>query len=95
LRVLVFLHGTVIMHPGAIGRTGEERVDQVVTGSDPGLHDYAGYVPVENAVQKLRRWQEQGAQIEYLSSHRNREDVAKDAAVLQRHGSFRLPLIPL
>jgi len=85
MRLLIFLHGTVIMHPGAIGRTREERVAQVRAGADPALHDYAAYAPVDNAVAKLQRWLEQRAQIDYLSSHRNAEDVAKDASVLQKH----------
>jgi hypothetical protein len=86
MRLLIFLHGTVIMHPGASGRTREERVAQVRTGADPALHDYAAHVPVDNAVVKLQCWREQGAQIDYLSSHRNSGDVAKDASVLQKYG---------
>jgi hypothetical protein len=43
-------------------------------------------VPVDNAVAKLQNWREQGAKIDYLSSHRNLDDVAKDALVLQRYG---------
>lgn len=86
MRLLIFLHGTAIMHPGAVGRTREERVAQVRARADPALHDYAAYVPVDGVVAKLQRWRERGAQIDYLSSHRNPEDVAKDALVLQKHG---------
>jgi len=43
-------------------------------------------VPIDGAVAKLRRWWEQCAEIDYLSSHRNPEDVAKDASVLRRYG---------
>jgi hypothetical protein len=86
MRLLIFLHGTAIMHRGAIGRTREERVAQVRTGAAPALHNYAAYVPVDNAAAKLRRWREQGAKIDYLSSHRNPDDVATDASVLQEHG---------
>jgi hypothetical protein len=86
MRLLVFLHGTAIMHPAGIGRSREERVAQVRTGADPALHDYAAYVPVGDAVAKLRCWSEQGARLDYLSSHRNPDDVAKDALVLQRFG---------
>jgi hypothetical protein len=82
MRLLVFLHGTTLMHPGAIGRTREERVAQVRAGVDPALHDYAAYVPVEGVVAKLRRWQAQGAEITYLSSHRD----PADAVVLEKHG---------
>ena len=48
------------------------------------MRDYAAYVPVGNAVTKLDRWRKQGAQIDYLSSHRKPEDVAKDASMLIR-----------
>jgi hypothetical protein len=86
MRLLVFLHGTALMHLGAVGRPRAERVAQVRRGADPALHDYAAYVPVDGVVAKLRRWQAQGARIDYLSSHRNADDVAKDAYVLQKHG---------
>jgi hypothetical protein len=85
MRLLIFLHGTAIMHPGAVGRRREERVAQVRTRADPGLRDFAAYVPVDGAVEKLQRWRVQGAQIDYLSSHRNPDDVAKDAFVLEKH----------
>jgi hypothetical protein len=34
MRLLVFLHGTVLMHPSALGRSREERVAQVRAGAD-------------------------------------------------------------
>lgn len=74
------------MHPSGLGRTREERVAQVRTGTEPALHDYAAYVPIAGAVSKLGRWHEAGARIAYLSSHRTAEDVAKDAVVLRKHG---------
>jgi hypothetical protein len=70
------------MHSGAVGRTRAERVAQVRAG-DPTIRDYVGYVPVDGAVAKLRRWQDAGARIDYLSSHRDPDDVAKDALVLR------------
>jgi hypothetical protein len=86
MRLLVFLHGTTLMHPGAVGRTRSERVAQVRAGADPSLHDFLAYVPVEGVVAKLRLWHEQGARIEYLSSHRDPDDVANDTLVLEKHG---------
>jgi hypothetical protein len=86
MRLLVFLHGTVIMHASATGRTREERVAQVRIAADPTLRDYAEYVPVDNAVAKLWRWREQGVRIDYLSSHQKAHDVAKDDWVLQKYG---------
>jgi hypothetical protein len=86
MRVLVFLQGTVIMHRAAVGRTREERVAQSREGDDPTLSDYADYLPIGNAVLKLRLWEEQGAEIQYLSSHRDPDDLAADVSVLERYG---------
>jgi hypothetical protein len=86
MRLLVFLHGTVLMHPGVLGRSREERVAQVRAGIDPSVQDYGAYVPVGDAVVKLRRWRRQGARIDYLSSHRDPDAVAADGRVLRRHG---------
>jgi hypothetical protein len=82
MQLLIFLHGTVIMHAGAAGRTRAERVAQVRAGH-PTIREYTAYVPVGQAVAKLRRWHDADAQIDYLSSHRNPGDVAKDALVLR------------
>lgn len=84
MKILVFLHGTLIMHKSAEGKTREERVKQVVDG-EPSVHDYASYVPVGNAVEKLKSWQLQGAEILYLSSHETADDVEKDKIVLEKY----------
>ncbi|HET7353466.1 MAG TPA: hypothetical protein VFJ11_05380 [Gaiellaceae bacterium] len=84
--MLIFLHGTALMHPGGVDRTREERVAQARGRADPTVHDYAAYVPVGGVVAKLQRWREQSAQIDYLSSHRKPDDVAKDSFVLRKYG---------
>jgi hypothetical protein len=84
MKIMVFLHGTAIMHTGAVGRTREERVEQVLE-NEKSVHDFASYVPVDNAVRKLQAWQQQGAEIVYLSSHKRVEDVEIDRAVLRNH----------
>jgi hypothetical protein len=84
MRILVFLHGTAIMHRNAKGMAREEAVRQVMEG-DESLHDYASYTPVGNAAEKLREWKRQGARICYLSSHENAEDVEKDKFVLREY----------
>lgn len=85
MRILVFLHGTLIMHKNAAGKTREERVKQVIDG-DFSVHDYASYIPVDNAVGRLKSWQLQGAEILYLSSHETAEDIEKDKIVLRKYG---------
>lgn len=85
MKILVFLHGTLIMHRNALGRTRQERVRQVLEG-DESLRDFAAYLPVGEAVRKLQGWKEQGAEIVYLSSHRQVEEVEVDKAVLRNYG---------
>jgi len=85
LRILVFLQGTILMHQSALGRARAERVQQVRNG-DPSVNDLTSYVPVGNAVAKLRAWSEQGAEIVYLSAHRKPQTVEQDKRVLQEYG---------
>ena len=85
MKILVFLHGTTLMHRGAPAHSREERVRQVLTGEET-VREHEAYVPVGNAVEKLHRWQQQGAEIIYLSSHRNPGNVEKDKHVLIRYG---------
>lgn len=85
MKIMVFLHGTAIMHKNAVGRTREERVKQVIDGYDESLYDFASYVPVDNAARKLQTWQQKGAEIVYLSSHKSIEDVEIDKTVLRIH----------
>lgn len=85
VRILVFLQGTVLMHSTGAGRTREERVAQS-RDRDRGVRDFEVYVPIGEAVAKLQRWEEQGAQIEYLTSNRDPARVARDGATLRENG---------
>src|SRR5919204_3780606 len=85
MKIMVFLHGTAIMHRNAVGWTREERVEQSRRG-DESLRDYVAYVPVGEAVEKLRTWASQGAEILYVSSHRRPENIENDKSVLRKHG---------
>lgn len=82
MKIMVFLHGTTIMHKNAINRTRDQRVKQVLEG-DESICDFESYVPVGNAVGKLQIWHSQGAEIVYLSSHQKAENVEKDKVVLR------------
>ena len=84
MKILIFLHGTLIMHKSAEGKTREERVKQVLNNEES-VHDYASYIPVGNSVEKLKAWQKQGAEILYLSSHENAKDVEKDRSALKKY----------
>jgi hypothetical protein len=52
LRILVFLHGTSIMHAAGLGLGREERVRQS-RERETSVLDFASYVPTDGAVEKL------------------------------------------
>jgi len=72
------------MHRNAKGLAQDEITRQVMEG-DVSLYDYASYIPVGNAAKKLQEWKKQGAEICYLSSHRNAKDVEEDRVVLKKN----------
>jgi len=84
MRILVFLHGTLIMHKNALGKSREERVKQSVLREQSVL-DYRSYIPIGNTVKKLDKWKKQGFEIIYFSSHENIRDVNKDKFVLRKY----------
>ncbi|HZS79338.1 MAG TPA: hypothetical protein VFA41_22185 [Ktedonobacteraceae bacterium] len=84
MKIAVFLHGTTIMHRSAIGKSREERVQQVQQKEDS-IHDYASYVPIGKAPEKLRTWSKQGVEIIYISSHKRPEHVEQDQTVLNTY----------
>ena len=81
------------MHKGAVGIERMERVRQVRQGKDESLRDFESYVPIGSVVAKLKEWRNQGAEIIYLSSHRNPKDVEKDSHVLIRYDFPRGPIL--
>lgn len=67
---MIFLHGTATKP----------------TGSDPAGSDFANYIPTGDAVKKLTGWQNQGAEICYLTSHKNSAGGEIDKQVLAKYG---------
>ena len=85
MKIIVFLHGTLIMHKNAKYKSRKERVKQSIK-RETSVSDYRNYIPIGNSVKKLQTWYSQGARIIYLSSHKNVKDVEKDKAVLEKYG---------
>lgn len=85
MNILIFLHGTSIMHAAGQHVSREECVRQVRDG-EPSVRDYRSYVPTPGAVEKVEAWCRHGASVAYFSSHRREEDIAADQVVLRRHG---------
>ena len=85
MKILVFLHGTIIMHKSGIDKTPQERGDQVLDKSDETIFDFINYIPIGKANEILRYWSKNNNKIIYMSSHRNKNDVKKDIAVLENY----------
>ena len=57
-----------------------------VIEDDESVLDYVSYVPIGNAVEKLRNWKNEDVEIIYLSSHKSFDEVKKDKFVLKKYG---------
>ncbi len=84
MKIMVFTEGTIIMHRGGIGRTAEERSIQVKE-KGKSIYDWASYVPINRAVEKLKTWKERGAVIVYLTSRRSLGEVELIKGVLKKY----------
>lgn len=92
MKIMVFLHGTAIMHQNAKEVSREVRVRQVLSREES-IYDYASYIPIGNVVEKLVNWKDQGNEIIYLSSHKNQKDVEKDKVVLEKYDFPKRPIL--
>lgn len=55
-------------------------------GTDPGgIDDYHSYIPIDNAVEKIKKWKSQGTTIFYLSSRRVKREIEAIRGVLQTY----------
>jgi len=84
MKILIFTEGTIIMHRTAVGHNRREVVSQVWSDKEA-VHNYESYVPVAEAVQKLTHWQEDGAEIFYLTSRRKPDEIQQVQSVLRKH----------
>ncbi|MBM3233044.1 hypothetical protein FJZ18_02670 [Candidatus Pacearchaeota archaeon] len=84
MKVMVFTEGTIIMHKNAIGHTREEIIEQV-KNKEHSVHEYGSYVPIGNAVEKIRKWKRNGAEVFYLTSRRNPQQIEEIRKVLIKY----------
>ena len=70
------------MHKSALGLSREEIVRQAMENKSS-VKNFAEYVPTGNAVEKIRKWKEQGGEIIYFSSRRTPEQLADVSSVLE------------
>lgn len=84
MNIAVFLHGTLIMHKNAVGKSREEIIQQIID-KDVSVKDYFSYIPVKESVKKLNKWVAQGAKLCYLSALKENENIKADKTVLKRY----------
>lgn len=84
MKILIFLHGTLIVHKNALGKTREEIVKQV-QNQEESVRDFASHIPIGNAPEKLQKWANQGAEIYYLSAL-TEDKKARDDEIIGKEG---------
>jgi hypothetical protein len=84
VKILVFTEGTIIMHSGGEKHTSEE-ISQQVQKKEKTLFDWGSYIPIGQAVEKLRKWSSQGAEIFYLTSRTKPTEIKSIQQVLKKH----------
>ncbi len=85
MKVLLYLHGTIIMHKSGGDKTPIERGNQVLDPSDQTIFDFENYIPIGKANEILSNWSKNKNEVIYMSSHRNKKDMEKDIAVLKKY----------
>ena len=80
MKIMIFLHGTLIVHKNSVGKTHDEIIKQV-EDQEESVYDFGSYVPLGNAPKKLQNWESQGAEICYLSALTENKDVRGDETI--------------
>ncbi len=80
------------MHSGGLGKTRQERVQQVIDREES-VNDFASYVPIGNSVAKLRIWSDQGAEIAYMTFHKKPSEVEIDMSILDMNKFPKGPIL--
>lgn len=84
MKILIFTEGTILMHKNAVGHARSTIVRQVME-QESSVKNYAEYVPVGNAVDKIQKWQEQSGEIVYLTSRRTDKEINDIRVVLKKY----------
>lgn len=60
----------------------ESKIEKAESGS---VYDFSIYTPTDNAVEKLKGWKNQGAEIMYLTSRRVKGEIEDTKHILQKY----------
>lgn len=84
MRLLIFTEGTILMHKQGLGYTREEIIKQVKKNLES-VSDFKTYIPIGGAVNKLRKWVDQGLEILYLTSRTQIFEIDQITEVLKKN----------
>jgi len=87
MKILIFTEGTALMPSSARDLSREERVKQSASESDD-VKNFRSYIPNGEAVSKIQNWENQGAEIYYLTSSSTAQKVDDIRFVLT---TFKFP----
>ena len=72
------------MHKNALGKTKKEIVKQVLD-KEESVKDFSFYIPIGNAIKKLRKWKEKGVKISYLTSRTKIKEINQVKNTLRKY----------
>lgn len=84
MKLLIFTEGTILMHKNAVGLAREEIIKQV-QNKEESVKDYASYIPIGDASEKIAQWVAEGNEIIYLTSRRKPEEIGAIRGVLRKY----------
>lgn len=84
MKILIFTEGTIIMHLSGKNVSRKERVKQSEEHG-PSVCQFRNYIPIDNAVEKLNNWKNEGAQIYYLTSRTTSKQIEDIKFVLNKY----------
>jgi hypothetical protein len=86
MKILVFTEGTVFMHASLKDLTREQRVETSKKRPRPFPPDFfKNEIPAGKAVKKLQAWENQGAEIFYLTSRTTPEQISDIRDILKKY----------
>ncbi|KKU09943.1 MAG: hypothetical protein UX65_C0005G0034 [Parcubacteria group bacterium GW2011_GWB1_46_8] len=84
MKIMIFTEGTIIAHSASRGRTRGEIVKQVIS-LNRSVREYSSYIPIGNSAEKVKMWANASAEIVYLTSRRQPNEVNEIEKVLKDH----------
>ncbi len=84
IKILIFTEGTIIYHHSAVGCKRDDIIRQV-RNNEKSVRNYSDYIPIGNAVSKIKNWSDQYAEIIYMTSRRYSREISQIQQVLNYH----------